>query len=157
MPLWEGGTEGTEGTEDVFRERSPETYLGERSWRSFSNRAGGPDDDVHAYVMPAKVPLHTYALAGEWQLIDGEYQVLRSSSGEIRFHALASEVNLVLGLEEGIASMSADVFIDGKKTKTITIAENDLYNLFTGDYGEHDVLLKIHGKGVGAYAYTFGA
>jgi len=151
------GDEGKEGEEDTeYRERSPETYLGSRSWPAFFNSAGDPDDRVHSYAAPSSLPLHHYVLVGEWQLIDGEHQILRSTEGEIRFRALASEVNLVLGLEEGVKSVQADVFVGGKKTKSITIDKNDLYNLFTGEYGEHEIVLKIHGKGVAGYAFTFG-
>ncbi len=140
------------------REVSPETYVGARSWSAFSNQAGDPDPKVHSYTMPSSIPLHQYALSGDWQLAeDGEHQVLRSTEGEIRYHALAGEVNLVLGLEDGVKPVVIDVFIDGKKTTTITVVPHDLYNLFTGTYGEHDVTLKIHGKGVQAYAYTFGS
>ncbi|NOS68086.1 MAG: redoxin domain-containing protein [Candidatus Peribacteraceae bacterium] len=141
-----------------YRDRSPETYLGERSWPAFFNSLGDPDDAVHTYTAPSSLPLNRYALVGDWQLSgDGEHQILRSSEGEIRYQALAAEVNLVLGLEEGISSVNADVFVDGKKTKSITIVPNDLYSLFTGDYGEHEIILKIHGKGVAGYAYTFGS
>ncbi len=148
---------GTDASEGSRRPRSPEVYLGSRSWPAFANASGEPDDVVHSYVMPSAVPLHQYALAGQWRLADEERQVLESIEGEIRFHALGSEVNLVLGLEKGASPATADVYVDGKKTSTITISENDLFTLFTGEYGEHDVLLKIHGKGVAGYAYTFGA
>jgi hypothetical protein len=57
---------------------------------------------------------------------------LRSAEGEIRYHAVAGEVNLVLGIEDGVKSVAADVYIDGKKTQTITIDRHDLFNLFTG-------------------------
>lgn len=150
---------GTDATGGSGRETSPETYVGSRNWPAFANAtAGKPDTAVHSYVMSATVPLNQYALSGDWQLsADEESQILRSAEGVIRYHAMGSEVNLVLGLAEESTPVSADIFIDGKKTKTITIQAHDLYNLFTGPYGEHDVTLKIHGRGVEAYAYTFGS
>ncbi len=151
-----GSMIGTDAQEGSNRDRSPETYVGSRSWPAFFNSSGDPDDQAHTYGMPASVPLNQYALSGDWQLIDQESQVLRSAEGEIRYHALGSEVNLVLGLAEGVTSVPVDVFVDGKKTQSIVIDRHDSFNLFTGDYGEHDVLLKIHGKGVEAYAFTFG-
>ena len=147
---------GANASEDGGRDRSPETYLGSRSWPAFFNSAGDPDDAVHTYAMPSSLSLNQYALVGDWQLLDGERQVLRSTEGEIHYRALGSEVNLVLGLEDDAKSVSADVYVDGKKTKSITIDRHDLFNLFTGEYGEHDVTLKVHGKGVAGYAYTFG-
>ena len=135
---------------------SPETYLSSRSWPAFANAFGEPDDVVHSYSAPANLSLHQYALAGDWQLMDDEYEVQRSAEGEIQFRALAGEVNLVLGLEDGVKAVKADVYVDGVKTKSITIDRHDLFNLYKGSYGEHTITLKIHGKGVQAYAYTFG-
>ncbi len=137
---------------------SPETYVGERNWPSFSNSLGDPDTDMHQYNVTTDLPLNNFALTGTWQLSeDGEYQTMQSDTGEIRYHALAGEVNLVLGMEEGLPAPKAQVFIDGKPGKTFMIDRHDLFNLYKGSYGEHDVVLKFTGKGVQAYAYTFGS
>lgn len=141
-------------------ERRPlthETYLGERSWQSLGNAQGGPSDKMISYVAPATLSLHKYYLTGQWQHQDGERQVLQGEEGVIAIRALAGEVNLVLGLEEGVTSVEADVWIDGKKTQSFTIDRHDLFNLYDGAYGEHEIVLKIHGKGVAGYAYTFGS
>ncbi len=143
--------------ESTRRALTPELYLGERSWEALGNAQGGPTDKAISYSGPTKLALHKYYLTGQWQLLDGERQVLRSSEGEISLRALAGEVNLVLGLEDGATPVEANVWIDGKKTKSFTIDRNDLFNLYKGQYGEHDIVLKIHGKGVAGYAYTFGS
>jgi thiol-disulfide isomerase/thioredoxin len=135
---------------------SPETYLSSRGWLAFANSAGAPDFRRHRYVVPATLPSDRFALGGEWQLVDDERQVLRSGGGEIRYHALAGEVNLVLGIEKGAAPVVVDVTVDGKPGKPITIDRHDLYNLYAGPYGEHEVALRIRGKDVAAYAFTFG-
>lgn len=132
-----------------------ETYLHSRSWSAFANAMGAPDPNEHMYVMPETLPLHTFALDGVWQLIDDERQVLQGNAGKIRIHALAGEVNLVLGTEDGKA-VQADVIVDGKASKSLTIKGHDLYALFKGDYGEHDIVLQLHGGNVAAYAFTFG-
>jgi cytochrome c biogenesis protein CcdA/thiol-disulfide isomerase/thioredoxin len=145
--------------EEVQKEQkpvSPETYLHSRSWKQFGNQQDRPSDEVITYDVPASMRLHYYYLVGTWQLVDDERQVLRSSEGEIRYHARAGEVNLVLGVEKEGEPVQADVFVDGKKTKTITIDHHDLYQLYKGDYGEHEVILKIHGAGLEGYAFTFG-
>ena len=46
--------------------------------------------------------------------------------------------------------------VDGKKMKSFTVQQHDLYNLFTGDYGEHELILKLKGKGAQVFAFTFG-
>jgi cytochrome c biogenesis protein CcdA/thiol-disulfide isomerase/thioredoxin len=135
---------------------SPETYLGPRGWTAFANRAGMPDARSHHYAPPRALPADSFALAGEWQLVDGERQVLRSGRGAIQYHALAGEVNLVLGVEKGEAPVIVDVRVDGKIAKSITVDRHDLYNLYAGPYGEHQVAIDVRGKALAAYAFTFG-
>jgi len=66
-------------------------------------------------------------------------------------------VNLVLGLEKGAVPVAVDVRVDGKVAKSITVDRHDLYNLYAGPYGEHEVAIDVRGKGLAAYAFTFGA
>lgn len=153
-----------EGSEPMQREppairrtMTPETYLGERSWPALGNSNGDPTDAIISYSTPSALTLNRYYLDGDWQLLDGERQVLRSAEGAILIRALAGEVNLVLGVEDGKESVSADIIVDSKKTKTISIDHHDLYNLFKGEYGEHDIILRFHGKNVAGYAFTFGS
>ena len=135
---------------------SPETYLGSRGWTAFANRAGAPDARRHRYAAPNDLASDNFALVGDWQLLGDERQVLRSAAGEIRYRALAGQVNLVLGIEPGSGSVVAEVTVDGKPAKQITVDRHDLYNLFTGPYGRHDIALKVRGKNLAAYAFTFG-
>ncbi len=135
---------------------TPETYLHSRSWPAFQNASGDPDEDIHDYVLPADVSTNRFVLGGSWQLVEDERQVLRSTEGDIRIHAVAGEVNLVLGLEDNASPVQASVTVDGTPGKTFTVDRHDLYTLFKGDYGDHDVVLHLKGKGVGAYAFTFG-
>jgi hypothetical protein len=140
-----------------FHEQSPETYLSSRSWPSLGNAQGEPSDAMVTYPEPEPpLRLHKYYLMGDWQLVDDERQVLRSSEGEIRMKFLGAEANLVLGVEGG-GSVEAEVLVDGKLTKTFTVRAHDLYNLFEGKYSEHALTLKFKGKGVAGYAWTFGA
>lgn len=135
---------------------SAETYLGSRSWPALGNRLGSPSDAPLTYTAPDSLRLHSYYLDGLWQLVDEEYQALRSDEGEIRMKFLGGEINLVLGLESGAASVEADVTIDGKALSSFTIDGHDLYPLFKGEYGEHELILHLKGKGAQAYAFTFG-
>lgn len=141
---------------EAYKPVTPETYLHSRSWQSFGNRKGGPSAAEATYELPKTMELDSYYLGGQWQLVDDERQVLRGDKGSVGIRALAGEVNLVLGPEEEGTSVQADVYVDGKKTKTLTIDHHDLYELYKGEYGEHDVVLEIRGKGIAGYAYTFG-
>lgn len=139
------------------RSRSPETYIGERSWPAFGNALGSPGDQIITYKAPETLVLNKYYLDGQWQLVDRELQIMHSQTGDIRMRFLGGEINLVLGLEEGAKPVQAEVLIDGKSVKTFTVTEHDLYELFKGQYGEHEMILKLKGAGVEAYAFTFGA
>ncbi len=136
---------------------SPEIYVGSRSWPAFGNSLGDPTHEVIMYKNLSDPILNKYYLSGLWQLTaDNEAQVLISGSGEIRMKFRGGEINLVLGLAEGEKPVSADVYIDGEMTKTITIDRHDLYQLYKGEYGEHDMMLKLKSGGVEAFAFTFG-
>ncbi len=143
--------------EEERRDRSPETYLGTRSWPALQNAQGDPSDDVVSYLAPASVQMNRYALVGDWQVIDGEQQTLRSETGEIRMRWKGDEINLVLGLADGVNSAEAEVWIDGVMTKKFLIDRHDLFELYKGEYGDHDLMLRITGAGVEAYAFTFGS
>ena len=135
---------------------TPETYLGSRSWPVLQNAEGQPSDAVINYIALEPIKLHKYGLMGEWQLLDDERQVLRGKYGEIQMRWIGGEINLVMGLEEGAEPSEVGVELDGKLIKTFTVDRDDLYNLYKGDYGEHDIILRMGGPGVAAYAFTFG-
>ncbi|MCF7844380.1 MAG: cytochrome c biogenesis protein DipZ [Kiritimatiellales bacterium] len=139
------------------RNQTPETYLGERSWNSLGNSSGSPTQELVSYKAPADLNLHSYYLVGDWQMMDRERQVLKSKEGEIRIKFLGSEINLVLGPEEGTSSSNVDIEVDGEHVSSFKVDRYDLFNLFTGEYGEHEVILRITGEGVAGYAFTFGS
>lgn len=140
---------------------TPETYLSSRSWSAFGNAQGEPTSETLTYsASPLEwgtLVLNTYDLVGTWKLVDDEYEELVSDSGEIRMKFRGGEMNLVLGLRQGVKPVEASVMVDGKPGKTFTIDRHDLYNLFMGDYGEHEMLLTLKGSGVEAFAFTFGS
>ncbi|MDB4977897.1 MAG: hypothetical protein JWM56_83 [Candidatus Peribacteria bacterium] len=135
---------------------SPETYVGARNWDQLSNKKSGITTKAVKYDGPCTPNLNEYCLIGIWQLKDNEHQVLINEDGEIHMKFKGGEINLVLGLEENILGSIANVSIDGKHVRTFDIKENDLQQLFKGDYGTHDLVLTFKGKGVQAYAFTFG-
>ncbi len=135
---------------------TPETYLHSRNWPAFGNAQGEPTNEVLTYTAPKTMQDDHFYLSGTWQLIDDERQVLQSDEGQILIRARGGEVNLVLGPEPGTGPIQASVIVDGKPFTTFTIDHHDLYNLYKGAYGTHDMVLTLKGKGVGAYAFTFG-
>lgn len=144
-----------ESEEGGRRDRSPETYLGSRSWPALGNGSMLPSDKMVTYEAPDSMKLHKYYLVGDWQMVDDERQVLRSDTGEIRMKFLGSEINLVLGMEDPKVKPKVEVMVDGKSIKSFMVDKHDLFQLYKGDYGEHEVILKITGKGLAGYAFTF--
>lgn len=136
---------------------TPEIYVGSRSWPAFGGSTIEPDSEAHFYNTPPELLLNKYYLSGSWQLSDDqEFQVLRSESGDIRMKFQGGEINLVLGLEAGAKPVQASVTVDGKAGTTFTIDRHDLYALFKGEYGKHEIVLSLKGAGAEAFAFTFG-
>lgn len=142
------------------RPLTPETYLHSRSWSAFGNGTAIPTEATQAYTAPGRMEPHTYYLDGVWTLVDDERQVLRSREGEIRMKWLGGEINLVMGLEEGASPVAGEVWIDGARVGSLTVDHHDLYPLYKGAYGEHELVLRLtqqaEREGVAAYAFTFG-
>ncbi len=140
------------------RSHSPETYLSSRSWPALGNSRGDPEEKVVTYIAPKSLKLNRYYLVGDWQLEKDEYQLLRSTTGEIQMKFLGAEANLVLAADATAkGAVAIDVFVDGKLDRTISVDHPDRYLLFSGAYGEHDLVLKIKNAGLQAFAFTFGS
>ena len=158
-------TGDSEDVKEYYGKQTPEIYLGPRSWSSFGNGGMFPTEDAVVYTAPEEMELHEYTLDGTWQIVDDEQRVLRSETGEIRMKFLGGEINLVMGVEGMDAALlttgslslpMVQVFVDGKLEKTFTIDRYDLFVLWKGEYGEHEIILKIAGAGAEGYAFTFG-
>ncbi len=143
--------------EETSRSRSPETYLGARSWSSLQNGPAFPTDAPVHYDNPEKILLHRYALVGDWQMVGEERQVLKSAQGEIRMRFIGDEINLVMGVASGGPGASVRVEVDDVAAQSFTIDRHDLFALWAGEYGEHEITLHIQGEGAEAYAFTFGS
>lgn len=141
------------------REQSPEIYLGSRSWPAFQNGPANPTNEVLSLKGDEIVQLHKYSLSGDWQMMDDERQVLRSEEGWLRLKFVGSEVNMVLGCEgDGHKRDQCGVYpeVDGEKVNPVAVGFTDSYNLWRGEYGEHELFFKTQ-KGLNAYAFTFGS
>lgn len=155
---------GVHMTEDVSFEdpekgrkaQTPETYLGPRSWDALGNGQAFPSSSTVNYKEPSNLALHTYYLVGDWQVMDDERQVLKSSEGEILMKFLGGEINLVMGMEDSASPAKVEVEVDGSAVKNFTIDKQDLFELWKGEYGEHEIRISITGQGAAGYAFTFG-
>lgn len=136
--------------------QTPEIYFGVRSWDHFGNKQGDPSEAAIMYDLPSDRALDQYYLDGTWEVEERERQVMRSDNGEIVLPFTGGEVNIVFGIEEGSEPGRATVFVDGTEVQSFTIDREDLYALWEGEYGDHELRIALEGSGIEAYAFTFG-
>jgi thiol-disulfide isomerase/thioredoxin len=160
--------DGFEAQADWANLQSPETYLGYEQWRGFASPGGADLDEPHTYVVPAKMQLNQWALAGEWTIEPGASVSNRPGSGiAFRFHA--RDVNLVLRAREQGATVPFQVLVDGEPPGDAhglvvdaqghgTQIEPRLYQLVRrrGSIADHAFAIDFGAPGVEAYVFTFG-
>ena len=158
---------GVEAASDWHHVRTPETYLGSaRSDQLPSSNGVGPDDH-RAYVLPERLPLNRWALAGAWA-IEPESVVLEQASGSIAFRFAARDAHLVLSPGAG-DPIPFRVLIDGQapgRSHGVDVDEHGngvlregrMYQLVR----QHDAVrqrtleITFLQPGAKAYSFTFG-
>ncbi len=158
---------GVEAEADWEHLRTPETYLGYGRSEHFASPDAAAFDGRHAYVLPERLRLNHWALAGEWT-IGRENVVPDQASGSIayRFHARDAHLVLSQGGQEPIPfrvlldgeppgpSHGVDVDEDGSGS----LRDGRLYQLVR----EHDAVreqtleITFLEPGAEAYVFTFG-
>lgn len=98
-------------------------------------------------------PSWNVKLTGDWQTTP-EYALAKNTETEINYTYTAKNVYMVAAADKPV---DVDIYVDGVKTKTITIQAETLYTLVAGkDYGTHELKLIIKNEGLKAYTFTFG-
>ncbi len=141
-----------ESTAYMF-DQSPETYAG--FGRNFGLGSGLVCDKsgCNVYVDPGDHVLNTVYPEGQW-VQEKEYIELKKAPGSVSYRFNAREANVVMSPVD--RKVKADVYIDGRKTQTVTVEESTMYNVFRDKrYGEHEMKLVFSGK-ARVYVYTFG-
>jgi len=137
------------GPEAAVEARTPETYLGVQ-------RAQGwvPSLLPGTHDYPAKTPrLNQFALGGTWRIGDEPAEAVKDATIDARFSA--RKVYLVLS-SRGERPREVEVRVDGKRTRTVTVRRQRLYELVALPRpGEHGLSLRFD-PGVAGYAFTFG-
>ena len=158
--------EGVEADADWDHLRTPETYLGYGRGERFSSSDVVPDKSS-TYEFPDRLPLNTWALSGEW-VLGRESAALAQPGGSIAFRFHARDVHLVLARQapeaipfrvsiDGVAPLlSHGSDVDGNGDGLLR--DSRLYQLVRVDEAVRERTLKIDflGRGVEAYAFTFG-
>ncbi|MBI5405997.1 redoxin family protein [Candidatus Kaiserbacteria bacterium] len=142
--------------------RSPETYFGSSRNEYLANGTSGRAG-AQTFMLPqAPVPNALY-LGGMWNITPEYAESVSDASVEYRYNAKevyivadADTATAVEVLQDGKpvgASGGADVGAGG----TVTIKESRLYKFIRNlEPGAHTLQLKIKGKGLRFYAFTFG-
>jgi cytochrome c biogenesis protein CcdA/thiol-disulfide isomerase/thioredoxin len=130
---------------------TPETYLGwERlSPEQFAGDSLAPDKPA-AYRFPRRpLAVNEFAYAG--QMTVEAQRFVAGLGARLRLHFQAQVVHLVLG-----GQGSVEVFLDGRKQKTVQVDGSRLYTLLRLPRVQAGQLELRFSPGVSAYAFTFG-
>ena len=77
---------------------------------------------------------------------------LESETGKVYLNYLAKNVNIVAG-----GTGTVEVLVDGVVVDTVMTSEERLYEVVAGEIaGQHDLELRVTGKGFQLYTFTFG-
>jgi thiol-disulfide isomerase/thioredoxin len=160
--------EGLEAQADWTNLESPETYLGYLQGQNFASPGGAELDERRTYVLPDRLKLNEWALAGVWTVERGA-SVLADADGQIAFRFHARDVNLVLGPQERGVSVPFRLLIDGEAPGEArgldvdrdgygTVTQQRLYQLVRepGRIKDRTFEITFLAPGVEAYVFTFG-
>ncbi len=145
--------------------QTPETYLGYSRGDRFDSPQGGDAEDVQTFTTPEALPLHHWALTGQWRVED-EHIEAAEAGAVIKLHFKAGKVFLVLGTRDS-QPVKASLRLNGQPIAgaagkdapkgILTVSQHTLYELVNQSQVTEGVL-EIHADqpGLLAYAFTFG-
>jgi thiol-disulfide isomerase/thioredoxin len=159
---------GLEAAADWGTLQSPETYVGYQQSIGFAQEADAGFDEPRVYTPPARLPLNSWGLAGNWT-VAGHAAVLNEPGGRIAFRFHARDLNLVMGPSSHGASIPFRVFLDGELAKDAhgsdvdpdaggMVSDQRTYQLIRQPGGIADRLFEVEflDAGLEAYCFTFG-
>lgn len=130
-------TEESNGGAGVWGSRlTPELYINSRG--QASGHLGKGRDRVE--------------LQGEWVVRADFASAGKGASLKLLFRA--GEVNLVMSLE-GVDEKEVGVVVDSEENKLVKVVEDDLYKLWQGKLGQHELVMEFE-EGIRVHAFTFG-
>jgi cytochrome c biogenesis protein CcdA/thiol-disulfide isomerase/thioredoxin len=129
---------------------TPETYLGgERADPTRLRVYKG----FHTYPPAGPLPLSSFELTGTWNVSPESATAVRSAGLEATFQA--ADVYLVLSSAGG-KPRRVQVLLDGKPRGTVTVRDQQLYQLVHLPQAERHRLALRFAPGLSAFAFTFG-
>lgn len=159
---------GAEVVADSNDLRSPETYVGYDQTQNFASAQGAAWNKPHAYEIPSRLGLNSWALAGDWTARKEAIR-LNQPNGRIAYRFHARDLNLVMGPAGQGTSVPFRVHIDGQPPTAAhgvdidghgngTVVEQRLYQLIrqTGPIVDRQFEIAFLDSGVEAFDFTFG-
>lgn len=159
---------GIEAAADWSNLKSSENYVGYERTENFASPSGSEPDRRRLYVVPPRLALNQWALAGEWTM--GKQATVSSKpSARIAYRFHARDVHMVMGPPARGTPIRFRVSIDGKPpggahgldvddTGSGVVAEQRLYQLVRQPTPIVDRQFDIEflDSGVETFAFTFG-
>jgi thiol-disulfide isomerase/thioredoxin len=168
QPLVSVAAEGVEAAADWDQLGSGENYLGYARTGNFASPEGLVPDTPRTYVLPARLRLNHWALAGSWT-VQSEASVLDEAGGRIATRFSARDLHLVMAPAARGNPMQFSVRLDGQPPGpdhgddvdgdgTGRLTEPRLHQLVRqrGPVTERTFEVTIAAPGAQAYAFTFG-
>jgi thiol-disulfide isomerase/thioredoxin len=145
---------------------TPELYFGYQFARApLGNPEGYKPGETVTYTIPedAIITPNRIYLDGEWKN-NADHMELQSEKGRIVLSYSAKAINIVAGgtgelyiSEDGSDLTDSSRGLDVSEGGTVIIDRQKLYNLATHEeYGRHNIVIDVTGKGFEIYTFTFG-
>lgn len=133
--------------------KSPEMYFGFDRVEFLANGRGQLGEQE--YVIPNRLDLNKFALAGTWKL-EAEKAVLVRDGGKIKLHFKSAKVHMVVSSPKA-GGQSITARVDNYPARVLNISTPGLYTVFDStDYGDHVLEVTIPKAGFEAFTFTFG-
>lgn len=137
------------------RNSSLETYLGYSRMDYNANTIPSTCHNIDCtFISPQTLSKNTFAFGGTWNIQDEK--ALGGVGSTITYHTQAKKVHLVAGAKNSSESVVLEVYVNGIKSKEMTINMSDIYTLFEGSLsGEQTVMIKVIKGSLEVYTFTF--
>jgi len=168
VPIAPIAGKGVEAQADWADLGSPEAYIGYDKAADFVSPGGFRSDAPRSYASAKQLSLNQWDLAGSWK-VGGEYALLNSGPGTVRFRFHARDAHLVLGGAADGKPVRFRVTIDGAAPGAShgvdvdaagwgEVKDDRLYQLVrqSGAIADRTVAVEFSRPGVRAYVFTFG-
>ncbi|MBI5197734.1 MAG: thioredoxin family protein [Nitrospirae bacterium] len=158
---------------DFKQIKTPEIYFGKYQGQFLGNPLGLVTGRDSFYREPPRIEENLYYLSGYWNVGGENARYEGEDEGRISIRYTAKSLNWVAGTRPE-QKIIVEVFLDGKPLKQtqagrdilfdgdgqsyLSVRENRLYYVVSDPegYRTHTLMLKVKGKGLEAYTFTFG-